>query len=538
MMAGRGGSNLSERRDRDEDSLPVIDADELLLPTAPRRPAGRGLGPARGAALAAGVLVLLVAGIAFGSLGDADPAPSGGSTRPSAPGLAVDATTIPGPCSSQSTLGYPAMELAPLGVPYAVDALFGAAFQVGEEPAGGIAWGMPSLDDALHLPLPQGLALSADLDACLSRLVVTYAATTGFPDDISATLLYDGSFDPGVRGVVLGDIPPGDWVLWVEATFEELDTLASPDRVTVSFFRVVAGNAPFVTDVPAITPEPQPLPTPRVPCGAAEATDDIVVEMSGSTGERVAGIANLVPSAGPEVAPIIPYVPAVLGESLALDIAGATCAVSWEIRLIDPYSGYLYLVSSATNPSEDLTVAAQNHWEIQVLREYLVIASLHFRGGPTVTRTWHVVPASFQMPAAFIVGPDGTRFEASAGCGLTLRLGSGYESADSCETTGYFPGEDALRVAAYAPLRFEIAGWRIVSWSAGCAAMEVDSDIWDDKLGCDLGSAHADDAAGTSLDPVVFLARPGDLVIRVSVTAVGPNGDEFEGSYFARVVAR
>ena len=535
---------MSDERGRDDaDPLPVFDAIEDVEP-GPRPPGGPAarrdlrLGPARGAGIAAAALILLVAGIAVGSIPrDGEPVRSRDGSVESGTDLTVHPTSLPGLCRPTSGPEFVILTLAPVGVPYLVDALPGAAYPVGEEPPDGISWLVPPTSAALFQPTPQRLVLGADREACLRRLVITYAATVDVPDNVSAQLLFEGRFDGAVPQIELDAPPAGDWVMWVEAEYAAVEPSA-PNLVTVSFFRVIVGVAPVVTDEPAVTDEPPPVPTPLTPCSQVPASEAIVVTMSGSATTPVPGIANFVPSPAPEVPPEIPYVAVGPGDPVRIDIAGAACAVSWEIRLMDPYGGQSGDVYHVSNPNDDPSRAAQNHWEIPIQAEQYVIATLHFPAGPTIVRTWHVVPSSFPLPAAFLVARDGSRFTASAGCGLTLRLANGFASDAECDVTGYDPTEDALHVGSFEPLTFEIPGWGLQSWNATCGMVPSDgSQTYTNDGGCRLGGATSDDG-GVLPVPAAFVLGPGDTIVRIYASAMAPNGDQFAAPFFARVIAR
>jgi hypothetical protein len=534
---------MSERRAGGEELLPVFDALEEVEHrpiSRGRPPSRRGLGPARGAGIAAALLVLLVAGIAVGSLPKAGDPSERPSASPASTGdaIAVAPTTRTGDCRPQSMARYPMLSLSVTGVPYAVDATLGAGYHIGEEPITGGTWVVPPLSGSLYLPQPETLDLSPDLGACLTRVVILETASATIPNLVDAKLLYDGNFDPAVSGLTFGRIEAGDWVLRVEAHYDTQETGVVPELVTFSYLRVIAGEGPVVTDIPAVTPEPSPVATPITPCGSTPPSTNIVVALSGGSGDAVPGIADVIPSAAPEVPPEIPYVTVGLGDPVRIDVAGAVCAVSWEIRLMDPYSGQVGDVYHVSNPNDDPKRAVQNHWEIPIEGEQYVIATLHFPGGPTITRTWHVVPAGFPVPAAFLVARDGTRFQASAGCGLTLGLANGYSSGDSCGSIGYSPGDDALQVHAFEPVTFEIPGWGLQSWNGLCGTVPDDgSETFNDNGGCRLGAATSD-AGGLLTDPVSFVLPPGDAVVRIYVTAIGSNGDQYSVAYFAHVIAR
>ena len=532
---------MSEKRDRGEESLPVFDAIEEVEVARPPRPGStvpRALGPARGAGIAAAALVLLIGGIAVGSLPrDGDPVRSDGAPHATASSRPSIETVVAGPCRPKSALEYAGLTLSALGVPYQVDGLAAAAFTLDKPPAEGISWLVPSESSGLHVAEGQPLGLTADPDSCVDRLAVTYARVVDVPANVSATSLFDETFDPPIRGLNLGEVPVGDWVLWVEAQYET-DQPGAADLVTVSFFRVIVGGGPAVTDPPLVTPEPSPVATPIVPCGTTPATDGIVVTLSSRLAGAVPGIGDFIPPAGPDVPPEIPELQVGPGDPVQVDIADAVCAVSWEIRLMDPSSGLGGVVYHASNPNDDPRRAAQNHWEIPIQGEQLVVATLHFAGGPTITRSWHVVPAPFQVPKAFLVAADGTRFQASAGCGLSVILANGFASDDGCGVIGYLPDEAGLEVHPYEPVTFEIPGWSLQSWYAICGTVPNDgSETFRNDAGCRLGGATSD--SGDPLaQPAVFVLPRGEIIVRIFATGLGANGDQFSVPYFAHVIVR
>jgi hypothetical protein len=516
---------------RDDGDLPVFDALEPgdFTGVGPGRPARRGgLGPARGAGIAAGALVLLVGAIAVGGLSLApEPTASGDGTA-----LPSGATTEGGPCTRPREGQFPALTLAVRGTTDEVGELFVSGYGFGRQtqaPGWPVAgWPMPPTSRALVARPTDALALSASRDACFRHASVEYTATRKLPATNPIKWFQD-SLVPSARTLILGGLPDGDWVVRVTAHFDSFETEPVGELVTVTYFRILSGAGPFVTE-PTLSPDPTPLISPTVPCATLAPTPDIGVSLVVGSSAPVPGGAN--DGADP------PEVHARLGDPIRVIVDGDVCAVRWNIGLVNDETGEEISVDRFDRPNDDPGYAAQNRWDISTYGQQTLTADLHFPGGINIVRSWRVIIDPFVVPALFLVGPNGARFEATAGCGLYVHLSNGYEAGDDCGSIGYAPGPEALMVRAYRAIHLDLAGWTIVGWGADCGRVTgVDDMQFEAPDGCGLGGGYSE--SGVALeDPPAFLLPPRDTVVRIYIAAIDDAGDQYNVSYFAHVIAR
>ncbi len=538
-------SSLTNGTGRYEGDLPVFDALEPAEAgnLAGSQPGGgRRLGPARGVGIAAAVLVVLVGGIVLGNR-PSDGAPSVAPTLPAAAIRTDTATATPSaeatpdtsPCQPPPGGRYPTLALAVHGSTRTVAAKFGFGYRVGDETKDP-GFQPPSLADALIVRPFERLVVGAASGVCLGLLAIDYVGT-GEPLDSEPIHLRDGAFEVPVHSVTLNGLPTGDWILRAETHFATLQDAGGAQLATISFFRVVSGDVPAVTDAPPVGPFRTPRTTPAVPCGVGQPAPALGVVAIAGGGSSVPGAIDMVP-VPPDVPAEVPVVDVPVGDPVLIVTEGELCAVSWDIRLLDPVTGNGGTAYQQANPTDDPLFAAQNRWQIALQGDQILVARLHFAGGPDIVRTWRLVSKPFTVPAAFLVGSDGARFEATPGCGLSLALANGYAAADACASIGYLPGFEALQVAAFTPIDFEIPGWDFQSWSAACGVVSAGANVtFETPPGCGLGGAASEEGLPLS-DPVVFLLPPGDTVVQVAVMATAPNGDRYSDIYYAHVVAR
>ena len=535
-MTERGDPKVSAGAGRDDDTLPVFDAVEPFeADWVRRRPGGaRGPGPARGAGIAAGFLVLLVAGIVVGNLEkQRDPGPS---SAPTGIHVVAGPTGGSGSCNPQPSRSHPTLSMAVTGVAYAVDALPGGVYESGQEVLITPTWLIPTLARALYVQPQDTFDVGTSARACIKSIGISYKPTASLTPGPGGDGLFQEIFRPPAESITFEGIPLGDWVLRAEAHYQMLGDDPGAEIVTVSYFRVVAGVTPTVTDGPQISPVPTPVATPAVACGPTTVTAATTVMLVGGLGDPIPGAADVIPT--PLNIPAdVPLVPVGLGNPIWIEIDGAACAVRWDLELLDLGSRQTALIYSQDNPSLDPSFGVQNRWQISTTSDAVLIARLGFANGVSLVRTWQVAIQPFQVPAAFVVAQDGSRFAASAGCGLTIELANGFSSGDDCGSIGYSPTEEALNVKAYQAVTFEIPGWGVRAWSATCGTVVTDQGLesFDTTDGCDLGGGASD--TNEALGPIAFVLRPGDTVIRFGVSAVGATGDVFGISYFVRVIA-
>ncbi len=514
--------------DRDDD-LPVFDAVE---PTrgdarAARSRSGRGpLGPARGAGAVAGVLVLLIVGIVVGSpppSPDATGSPfasTGSSPEPSGSGIA-------GACTPPPRGQFPEVTMGIEGSRQEVTGLFGFGSGYGHQ-SQAPGWQVPRANHGLVAAEGDRLDVRVAQSVCFRHLIIDYASTAAVPR-ANVAPLFDSPLTPSTGRVSLDGLPDGDWTVRVTAHFEMLGTV-NEDVVTVSYFRVLAGAGPFASDPLPSPAFRAPVVTPAVPCGAGQPTSDLGVTMVAGDGSAVEG------SAGSSAAP--PNVHTRLGDPILLVTNGEVCATRWRVEMTDQVTGDITTVEEFQDPADDPTYAAQNRWSISGSGVGVVVATLEFPGGLSITRSWRLTIDPFVVPPLFLVGPDGKRFAASPGCGLSLNLSNGYSSGDDCGSVGYVPTDDALRVAAYGVIHLDLTGWSVASWSATCGRI-IGTDLpqFESPGGCGLGSGSSD-GGGALPDPPAFVLPRGDTIVQMGVIAVDPGGNQFSVAYYARVVAR
>ncbi|MBF8290463.1 MAG: hypothetical protein HW391_1431 [Chloroflexi bacterium] len=498
------------------EATPVVAAALVAQRRRPRR-----LGPGRAAGVAAAALGLLVVGIAVGGL-SAAPDPSA-SVQVSGDASAT-ATTEGGACMPPQQGQFPAVTLAVRGTNREVGGLFGFGYGYGRQTQVP-GWLLPPFPRALVAQPGDTLALSTGVGVCFRHLLVEYTATKTLPG-ANPTEMFDDDLVPSARTVVLEGLPDGDWVVRVTAHFDTQSTETELDLVTVSYFRILSGAGPFVTPEPRPTVAPTPLVTPAVPCSSAQPTVDVIVSL-------VAGQAVPVPG-GTDQTGAVPEVHATLGDPIRMIVDKEICALSWNLHTVSGEGNN----EAVANPDDDPLYAAQNRWEIASYGEQVLIADLHFAGGVDVRRTWRLVIDPFRVPALNLVGPDGTRFQASPGCGLYMHLANGYEASDDCGSIGYAPGLEALLVDAYEPIHVELPGWYLTLWNASCGQVTViDTEQFASPTGCDLGGATQDNG-GAPLEPAAFILPPGDTVVRLYIGAMDGLGNTFQVTYYAHVIAR
>ena len=283
----------------------------------------------------------------------------------------------------------------------------------------------------------------------------------------------------------------------------------------------------------APTPARPPRNSPAVPCGTLQPTADIGVRLFAGSQISIPG------SVGVRSTPA--EVHASAADPIQIRIDGDTCAVGWNIELTNVEGGGITPVSRFSDPADDPAYAAQNRWGIaSAFGQQIVIltASLHFRDGLDVVRTWQIMLEPFVVPSLYLVGHDGIRFEASFGCGLFLDLRDGYQSSEECVSIGYHPGPDALYVAPYDVIHLDLPGWQLTSWSANCGTVTSgDTEQFEAPGGCGLGGGSSDDG-GPLEDPPAFVLPAGDTVISIGIGAIDDALNQFNVIYYAHVIAR
>lgn len=508
---------MTGETERSPSDLPVIEATDPG--TAPERSAagGRGLGPGRGAGIAAAAIALLVVAIALGGL-SLEPQPSA-SPAPTAT-LAGDAS--PRPCLAP-TAGRNANAVL------SADGVAGGALGVLEAGAG--PWRIAVPEYAFAVPAAARLLLTGVLDTCFTHVRADYLPTYGDPAGAPVALA-DVAFGLPTGSAPLGNLPEGDWLVRVAIQFDSPGARGGGRIPTTAYFRVHSGGAPLASGPPTATPEPTPEPTavvgPEVPCGTLQPTGATAVYMIVGGGSTVAGA----PAIGSSAA----VVRATQLERILIVIDGEACAVAWTVTVDSQQSGHL-IVDAHAGPPFDPAVAAQNRWNLILdPGTSLVSVQLRFANGVRIDRYWQVDVAAFTTPALYLVGPDGTRIEASQRCGGNVTFVSGGSVGVDCGPPTYDLGPDILRVAPYTVIHLGVPGWGVTWWSAQCAT--TGTDLLDEgSWGCSLGGGLSD-STGPLPDPPAFVLPPGDAIVRVGIEGVDDAGNRFSQPYYAHVIAK
>lgn len=516
----------------DEFEFPVFDegADAAGSP-----PAGRGSGPgrpprrARGVLPAVALIVLLAAGIAIGGIPES--APSGNPSPTGSPAPA---------CVPVATSAVPTFEVRAAGSEFGFAGVVGYTHRPGfETPDEG--WQVPDPEPGRSAPeVASGASVEvyAAAGTCFWFIVAEYAdATLGHvPDQAERRPLLAAAVEPPSPNPGLGRLPDGDWVVRVSAYFET--SVSGPEGLVIaeSYFRVRVGSGPL----PTPTPEPTPLVTPAVPCGPAPASpDDVELVLSAPGSEAIAGVPD--GTAAP-----VAEIP--VGERGGIAVTGDACARSWTIEVLDADTGERLYRDAVLNSNDDPGWISQNQWRIRpVTGSYDVVVSLHFGPGVDVVRVWRIIGRGFTVPDTFLEAANGSRVRAVPGCGLTFTLVNGYSDDNPCGLGGGWGAQPAgvardelalLRVPAWSRVTLEIPGWTITSWNGACGQIEADPSGAEffNAPECMLGGYFVDE---TDSPPAAaqFLARPGEFVVQLAVTAHG-SGGRYDVRMYARVAGR
>ena len=458
----------------------------------------------------------------------------GGVTTEPRPSASAAATGADITCRPQSASTAPTLSLSAPEFNRTTSGLFGVTYSSAEPAPAVPSWLGPPESAALEIDPLSGLELRAGPFACVTRLVVTYLASDALFNGGDGQELIRKAVEPEAHGVGFGGIPAGDWVLRVDAHFSAQDP-SGGELVARWFFRVVAAPGLGPTHAPTAPPPPTPAVTPLFgTCTSDPVSADIPVIASAGGGDPVTGDAAPLTDASPSEAPTLLVKP---GDHVQIAVFGG-CAVSWTIRLLDPSSLGGTTVEFQRNDNDDPSFASQNAWDVVVEGTSLLQAHLHFPGGPTIDRTWLLVAQPFEIPAAYLVAPDGTRGDALPGCGLVISLANGYNTADQCGDAGVSLGPAAFHVPAWTPITFEIPGWQLRQWSTACGGLSGDAgDIFTPTDGCDLGGGLTDTGEALS-DPATFVLPPTDTIVVIQASAMSPNRDFFSVPYYIHVIAK
>ena len=486
---------------------------------------GPRLGPGKGAGIAAAALALLVIAIAAGGLSLAPEPTTTPSDTPGASLGAIGSADVS--CQAPRQGQFPPVTMSSTDSRRVVDGLFAFGSGLGST-EGERGWKVPTLAAAARPAVGSRLEFRAGQQTCFHHLLIEYISTSTVPDGAVKVLLDAPASQTRTVGIEL--LPEGDWVVLVTAEFDNVRPAPTAGVVTVTVFRVIVGNVPVVTDPAPTGITVRPDRTPAVPCGIAIPTADLGVALAVSNGPITPGS----PSGGDLAADafIRP------GDRLQIIIDGEACATGWNLTqlLVDQSEAFPF--DSYSNTTDDPSIGAQNRWTVPAaLSDSILTANLHFPGGLEISRYWRIIVDRFVPPPLFLVGADGTRFEASPGCTIDVNLSNGYTYDEGCPTAGYVADPDALHVAALAVIHLDMPGWFMTRWWAGCGRMSVDGLNFESPDGCSLGGGGSEDAA-VVLQPPAFFLRKGDQIVQIGLAAIDDAGNSFNTTYYAHVIAR
>ncbi len=366
--------------------------------------------------------------------------------------------------------------------------------------------------------------------------------------------------------------PAGDWVLRVGLR------VAAPAEFAglwaVYFFRLNSGYVAYESPLPSFVVaqgggSEGPLETPAIPCIAPSAgtRNPLSVDLVRSNGESIPGIPATGPQAtwesamgsGPLPPAIegLPPTPLDVDEAVEFQIAGAVCAVRWQVdagRLPaqaggpgGPFDQPWWWAGQTDNDGRDPAIVAQNVIGVRVasVGDFVVrlVVDIPDLGGEAIL--WPVRVAGPELPAARIAGPDGVFVTMTPRCGASYELTSGTYAADACVPSWpLLPDGPVLDVAAGSLLRVDAPGWTILRWWAQYADRRTVADaggLLDDVShladgGSDLGFASFELPVPPRPDPSTMSSDDAAYgwLIQVSLSVRTADGVT-TAPYYARV---
>jgi hypothetical protein len=488
--------------------MPVFDADATLPHSRPVRRAvgsGRRGGTARGVGVAVTALVLLTGGVVVGGMLE-NPGPSPSSSPPAASTAATACATLPADL-------VPAFGLGVIGDERTYGGEFGYFFLRGQS-SGDKGWVVPGVGGRGSVASGTALEVRAQSGACIRRVVAEIADASLRDPASEAQALVDATINTPTTNLALGTLPDGEWVVRVTAYFETGVHGSGGQVIRQSYFRMRVGPGPFPTLRPRPTPEPTPRPaaTPEVACGP-EPTSPGEVEILVSTPAAPEAVAGAHGDSN------LPVVAVAIGDQIELRTSGDVCAISWSIRALEPTTGDVLKSVVRDNPTGDPALSIQDRWRMQVpIGDSRLIADLQLASGASVVRQWTIHGLAFSVPAAILTGSNGRRAGALPGCGLTVVVPNVYSAWDNCGSLAIPDDLDVLRVPAWSMVVLEIPDWLIRTWDGSCGRVETSEgqEYFAPTDGCYLGSANEN----AGLPVVRFLARPGERMLQLNVTAI------------------
>lgn len=389
-------------------------------------------------------------------------------------------------------------------------------------------WPVPNPRAALPLDPSASVVLIADDRACIRSVDVEFLAASDVGGTPTPFTLGDSELGRPRTRVVLGRMPPGDWVVRAVAHYATGAAGGEEEAVMERFFRVFSGAAP----------QGSQLIAPAVPCGplAAGAPAPRLYLVAGDD-EPVLGA---VASANPRD-PVGATVTATFPALVELQVEGDACATSWDIRISDHATGGPMNAFAQENPGENPYLISQNRIPLTeiMLGRSRVTATVNFGRGRSAQATWELMLDGPLPPTAEVSGPDGSRATATPGCSVGWTLANGRSAYASCDEIVVPEGLEVLTVRRGEAVRLTLPGWRILSWSVGCGEQWPLDGSFRRPTHCNLGGGGdgtGGDGTGDA-GPAIFLPFPGRHVISMWVTA-DRAGDHVGAQYFVEIDAR
>ncbi len=353
---------------------------------------------------------------------------------------------------------------------------------------------VPPIDNPVEVEAGFVMALTLDDARCVDivRLDIHGTAFSG-----SSSLAVSMSPASGGRKYAFQAPPPGDWTARVAIRLRAPSLASTPWAIYFVRMNVgyVAYASPLPSGAPTVPPDGQ-LVMPVQPCGPVEAraSRPPSVDLVTSAGRHIPGVLGDYTLAGasnvvgdPSMAAVEPTDFA-LGAPFSLEIAGAVCAVRWQVHAAplpgvgQPLQPRWMFDEFTDNPSDDPQVAAQNVFNLMAVAsgDVVVRGSFAFPGGTSEVVYWRL-----RLPLSALPIPN---IKASAadpgvpmipGCGANFDLPDGNAVGENCLWT--WPdlrGGPALTVKGGSMFHVAVPSSTIYSWSATYQMPNPDGVPW------------------------------------------------------------
>lgn len=514
---------------RHEPGDPVTAArDGVQAPVRPVLAGRRGLRQRAGlVAVAVVAITVVAAGIGLGGRGTGpEPSPFGSSTSTDESSPNPVGATSTGPIATPATACVPVGPGDPPEVRLwpttgEADPVLGVA---GPSLASGATlptqdWPVPTADQALHMDRLGSLVLLVDEGACASRVVAEYLPVPRLDERPAPLGAGEINVDPPRDRIVLRSPPAGDWVVRVEVFLWHGAGGRSVRADLERFFRVTEDG-----------PEVTPYMTPAVPCTPLpiDARPPTLTLRVGD-GSPVRGID---PATFPgDMLRNGAIVEGTFPDRVELLVDGDVCATSWSVEFLDYGGGGALGGSALDNPGENPLFASQNRIWLNdaLIGTTVVFATVRFGVDRTAYGAWELTLIGPEAPDGEFIGLDGRAVPAARNCGAYWTVAGGVSSSETCPDSALPDDLALLTVRGGDPVRFDIAGWHIQSWTVYCGTRSIeDPGYLDGNVSCDLGS-------GTE-GPAIFLPFVGRTIVMVSVAA-DRDGDVVNATYVVEIVA-